>query len=62
MNIGYYEKFEKELEAGLKKQAAASVKLFVESFNGEEEVLNWVWSYLPNLEKTDIAVSATKYS
>ncbi|MDK1285721.1 hypothetical protein [Pseudoalteromonas umbrosa] len=51
MNIEYYEKFEKELEAGLKKQAATSVKLFVESFKGEEEVRNWVWSYLPNLEK-----------
>ena len=51
MIIEYYEKFEQELEAGLKKQATASVKLFVESFQGEEEVRDWVWSYLPKLEK-----------
>lgn len=51
MNIEYYESFEKELEAGLKKQATASVKKFVDSFKSREEIKNWVWSYLPNLEK-----------
>ncbi|GMM67942.1 hypothetical protein MTsDn1_12370 [Alteromonas sp. MTD1] len=51
MNIEYYEIFEKELKAGLKKQAAVSVKKFVDSFRNHDEVTNWVWSYLPNLEK-----------
>jgi len=51
MNIEYYESFEKELEAGLKKQATASVKKFVDSFKSREDINNWVWSYLPNLEK-----------
>ena len=40
MNIEYYESFEKELEAGLKKQATASVKKFVDSFKSREEVKN----------------------
>ena len=51
MNIEYYEKFEKELDAGLKKQAAVSVKLFIDSFKGVDEIQQWVWSYLPKLEK-----------
>ena len=51
MNIEYYENFEKELDAGLKKQATASVKLFVESFQREGDIRDWVWSYLPNLEE-----------
>lgn len=51
MKIEYYEKYEKELEAGLKKQATASVKLFVDSFKGEDEIQEWVWSYLLKLEK-----------
>lgn len=51
MKIEFYGRFEKELEAGLKKQAAASVKLFVDSFHGEDDIYSWVWSYLPKLEK-----------
>jgi len=51
MKIEYYENFEKELEAGLKKQAATSVRLFIDSFKGEDEIQEWVWSYLPKLEK-----------
>jgi hypothetical protein len=51
MKLEYYGNFENELEAGLKKQATASVKLFVDSFQGTDEIREWVWSYLPKLEK-----------
>ncbi|WP_028865661.1 hypothetical protein [Psychromonas aquimarina] len=51
MNIEYYESFERELEAGLKKQATNSIKKFVNSFKDNDEISTWVWSYLPNLEK-----------
>ena len=51
MNIEYFEKFEMELELGLKKKAAASVKQFVNSFENDDEIKSWVWSYLPKLEK-----------
>ena len=51
MDIEHYEKFKRELESGLKKQASVSVRLFVESFQGESDIANWVWAYLPKLEK-----------
>jgi len=51
MNIEYFKKFEKELSAGLKKQAANSVQLFINSFKSEDEIRSWVWEYLPKLEK-----------
>lgn len=51
MNIECFEKFEMELELGLKKKAAASVKQFVDSFENDDEIKSWVWSYLPKLEK-----------
>jgi len=51
MNIEYFEKFETELELGLKKKAAASVRQFVDSFETYNEKKSWVWSYLPKLEK-----------
>ena len=51
MNIEYFERFESELELGLKKRAAASIKQFVDSFENDDEIKSWVWSYLPKLEK-----------
>lgn len=51
MNIEYFEKFEAELELGLKKKAAASVKKFVGSFKNNDEVGSWVWGYLQKPEK-----------
>tara|TARA_R110000751_G_scaffold206239_1_gene310299 strand:- start:250 stop:864 length:615 start_codon:yes stop_codon:yes gene_type:complete len=51
MNIEHFEKFELELELGLKKTATASVKKFVNSFENDDEIKSWVWNYLPNLEK-----------
>lgn len=51
MNIEHFEQFEIELERGLKKNATASVNEFVDSFENNEEIKTWVWSYLPNLEK-----------
>ena len=52
MNIEYFKKFEKELNAGLRKQAASSVRLFINSFKDEDEIRIWVWEYLPKLEKS----------
>ncbi len=49
MNIEYYENYEKELNAGLKKQAKKSIALFIKSFKDEDEVRSWVWEYLPQL-------------
>ena len=51
MNIDYYENFSRELEAGLKKQASKSLRQFIDSFNDEADVQQWVWSFLPGLEK-----------
>ncbi|MBZ2164318.1 hypothetical protein [Alteromonas stellipolaris] len=51
MKIEYYQNFEKELKAGLKKQASLSVKHFVSSFESNDEIEKWVWEYLPKLEK-----------
>ncbi|MCG7497769.1 hypothetical protein MHO82_12935 [Vibrio sp. Of7-15] len=51
MNIEYLEKFERELNTGLRKQAAKSIQLFIGSFKDEDEIRAWVWQYLLNLEK-----------
>lgn len=51
MKIEYYKKFEDELNKGLKKQAASSVKKFVESFENVNEIQAWVWEYLSELPK-----------
>lgn len=50
MNIEHYEAFLEHEKKGLKKQATASVRAFIESFNGLEEIENWVWENLPKLK------------
>ncbi len=51
MNIEKFEKYEKELNTGLKKQAKKSLQQFIESFKNEDEIERWVWEYLPTLEE-----------
>ena len=49
MNIIYYNEFLVFLDKGLKKNASKSVRLFIESFESEEEKSHWVWSNLAQL-------------
>lgn len=50
MNIEYYHKLREYEEKGLKKQASKSIRAFITSFENDEEVNEWVWEYLPNME------------
>ena len=49
MNIEHYLKFKECEEKGLKKEASKSIRAFISSFDGKDEIDNWVWEYLPGL-------------
>ena len=51
MRIEYYNKFIDHQERGLKKLATQAVRDFIASFENEEEISNWVWDFLPKLQK-----------
>lgn len=51
MNINYYQQFEVFEEKGLKKDATKSIRAFISSFEGKEQIESWVWDYLPALKK-----------
>lgn len=51
MNSQYYQAFREHEEKGLKKEASIAVRAFISSFENDEAVRAWVWSYLPTLEK-----------
>ena len=50
MNIAHYLEFKEYEEKGLKKQASSSVRAFIASFENGNEIEEWVWKYLPELE------------
>lgn len=50
MNIDHYHKFRECEEKGLKKEASKSLRAFISSFEGNEDVEQWVWKYLPTLK------------
>ena len=51
MNNQYYQEFRDHEERGLKKQASASLRMFIKSFETKREKENWVWENLPSLVK-----------
>ena len=51
MNIEHYKEFRKLEEKGLKKQASKALRDFISSFENEQEKEEWVWEYLPKLQK-----------
>ena len=51
MNIEHYAEFREFEEKGLKKQASKSLRAFISSFENNEEIKEWVWEYLPKLER-----------
>ena len=50
MNIEYYENFKDCEEKGLRKEAANSLRAFISSFKGKDEIDKWVWEYLPDIK------------
>ena len=51
MNIKHYYEFRGFEEKGLKTSAAKSLRAFISSFKSQQEIEEWVWEYLPKLEK-----------
>lgn len=46
MNIDFYHKYKHYEEKNLKKESTKYINAFISSFNDEEEIYSWVWSYL----------------
>ncbi len=49
MNIKHYNEFLEYQDKGLKKQAGKSVRMFISTFQNEDEIKEWVLQYLPSL-------------
>lgn len=50
MNIEHYREFKELEEKGLKKQASKALRVFISSFENEQEKEEWVREYLPKLQ------------
>ncbi|WP_461535315.1 hypothetical protein [Spongorhabdus nitratireducens] len=51
MKIEHYQQFTEFEARGLKKQATAAIRAFIDSFDDSEEIEAWVWKYLPGLKR-----------
>lgn len=49
MNINYYNEFLNCQSSGLKKKATESIRDFISSFENEEDIKNWVWENINDL-------------